>query len=192
MVGAYYRTKESVDEYIKLSKDVSGKELIEKLSKILTPGAEILEIGSGPGTDWRILSETYTVIGSDNSIEFLAHLRTQNPLDEFLELDATTLKTGKRFDAIYSNKVLHHLKDDELTSSIKRQHERLNPDGIVCHSFWKGEGSEVFKGLFVNYYSASDLERIFENYLEILSIKEYKEFEDNDSLLLIGKKKTPQ
>lgn len=191
MEGAYYRTKASVDEYIKLSENVSGKELIERLSNILTPREKILEIGSGPGTDWKILSELYTVIGSDNSIEFLSHLRTQNPLGEFLELDAVTLETEKKFDGIYSNKVLHHLRDDELTLSIKRQFERLNPDGIVCHSFWKGVGSEVFKGLFVNYHSASDLKRIFETHFEIHSIATYKEFEDHDSLLLIGKKITP-
>ena len=192
MEGSYYRTKESVEEYIRLAKDVSGRELIQRLKKILTPDATIIEIGSGPGTDWRILSETYTAIGSDNSKEFLTHLIAQNPTGEFLELDAVTLKTQRKFDGIYSNKVLHHLNDDELTTSIKRQYELLHPDGIVCHSFWKGEGSEVFKGLFVNYHNVSNLRDSFENFFEVLSIEEYKEFEDKDSLLLIGKKKTLQ
>jgi hypothetical protein len=105
-------------------------------------------------------------------------------------LDAVTLKTKNRFDGIYTNKVLHHLKDDELSTSIKRQFDLLNSDEIVCHSFWKGEGSEVFKSLFVNYHDASNLKDSFENYFEVLLIEEYKEFEGNDSLLLIGKKKT--
>lgn len=192
MEGAYYRTKKSVEEYVRLARDVSGKELIERLKKVLASGATILEIGSGPGTDWRILSEIYTVIGSDNSMGFLDHLINKNPSGEFIKLDAVTLKTEKRFDGIYSNKVLHHLKDDELITSIKRQYERLNPEGIVCHSFWKGKGSEVFKGLFVNYHNSSNLRDNFENYFEILSIEEYKEFEDNDSFLVIGKKKTLQ
>lgn len=190
MGGAYYHTKESVEEYVRLSKGFSGKELIEKLRKVLAPNATILEIGSGSGTDWNILNETYSIAGSDNSTEFLDHLKAKNPLGEFLELDAVTLKTEKRFDGIYSNKVLHHLKDNELSNSIKRQSEILNFGGIVCHSFWKGEGSEVFKGLFVNYHSASNLKENFESYFEVLMIEEYKEFEDNDSLLLIGKKKT--
>lgn len=188
MEKEYYKTKESVEEYITLAKDVDGKRLIEKLKLVLPMDAMVLEIGSGPGTDWKILKESYTVIGSDNSSEFLNHLRTENPNGEFLELDAITLLTGKKFDGIYSNKVLHHLQDDELIDSIKRQHAILNPGGIICHSMWKGEGSEVFKGLFVNYHDEKNLKKIFKDYFEILSIESYAEFEDGDSLLLIGRK----
>ena len=185
----YYITKESVEEYIHLAKDVSGKRLIEKFKLVLAYNSVLLEIGSGPGTDWKILNESYNVTGSDNSIEFLRHLNTENPNGKFLELDAVSLKTGKKFDGIYSNKVMHHLKDNELSDSVRRQHEILNPGGIVCHSFWKGEGSEIFKGLYVNYHSEADLSEIHKDYFEILSIESYKEFEDGDSLLLIARKK---
>ena len=189
MNGAYYKTKESVSEYIKLAKDVNGFELIEKLKNVLPIDSVLLEIGSGPGTDWKILKKTYRVVGSDNSKEFLSHLISENPSGDFLELDAITLKTTKTFDGIYSNKVMHHLKDNELINSIKRQYEILRPDGIVCHSFWKGEGSEIFKGLFVNYHNETNLEKLYAPYFEILSIETYKEFEDGDSLLLLAKKK---
>lgn len=189
MEEAYYKTKKSVKEYIRLAKDVSGKQLIEKLEQVLPPQSVLLEIGSGPGTDWKILNETHLVIGSDNSIAFLNHLKKENSRGEFLELDASTLKTDKKFDGIYSNKVLQHLKDNELVESIKRQYEILNSNGIICHSFWKGEGSEVFKGLFVNYYNKKNLKKVFNPYFDILLIENYKEFEDDDSILLIGKKK---
>lgn len=189
MKGEYYKTKESVDEYINLAKDVNGKQLIEKLEQVLPPNSVLLEIGSGPGTDWKILNKTFHVIGSDNSTEFLNHLVSKNPNGEFLELDAITLLTDKKFDGIYSNKVMHHLTDNELADSIKRQYEILNPNGIICHSFWKGEGSEIFKGLFVNYHNEVNLKEFHKAYFEILSIENYKEFEDEDSLLLLGRKK---
>jgi len=189
MKGEYYKTKESVEEYIKLAKDVNGSLLIEKLKQILALHSTILEIGPGPGTDWEILSGYYDVTGSDNSNEFLNHLISENPKGKFIELDAITLRTDQKFDGIYSNKVMHHLKDDELITSIKRQNEILNPNGIICHSFWKGEGSEVFKGLFVNYHSISTLTKAYQKYFEILSIEDYKEFDDNDSLLLFARKK---
>ena len=189
MKGEYYNTKESVDEYIKLAKDVNGKQLIEKLERVLQPNSVLLEIGSGPGTDWKILNKSYSVIGSDNSTEFLNHLISENPNGKFLELDAITLITDKKFDGIYSNKVMHHLTDNELADSIKRQYEILNPNAIICHSFWKGEGSEIFKGLFVNYHDEVNLKEFFKEYFEILSIENYKEFEDEDSLLLLGRKK---
>jgi hypothetical protein len=84
---------------------------------------------------------------------------------------------------------LHHLKDVELVDSIKRQSDILNPKGIICHSFWKGEGSEIFKGLFVNYHSEDALRDFFSKNFDILMLECYDEFEVGDSLLFIGKKK---
>lgn len=189
MNGNYYNTKESVEEYIKLAEDVNGGQLIEKLKKYVSSNSLLLEIGSGPGTDFQILNKDYKVVGSDYSTEFLSRLISNHPKDRFLNLDAITLKTHEKFDAIYSNKVLHHLTDEELNKSIKRQKDILNPGGIVCHSFWKGEGEEVFKGLFVNYQTESSLRIMFEEYFEILLLESYVEFDPGDSLLLIGKRK---
>lgn len=188
-MAEYYKTKESVEEYIRLAKDVNGGELIKKLKQFLPSNATLLEIGTGPGTDWNILKGDYQVVGSDNSQEFLKHLRANYPTGSFLELDAVTLITYKKFEGIYSNKVLHHLRDDELIDSIKRQYDILEPNGIVCHSFWQGEGSEIFKGLFVNYHSESALRTFFEGHFEILMMEQYAEFEEADSLLLIAKKR---
>ena len=185
----YYHTKESVKEYIRLAEGFNGADLIEKLKSFLPANSKILEIGTGPGTDWNILNKDYEVVGSDNSKEFLSHLISKNSKGNFIELDAINLDTDEKFDAIYSNKVLQHLKDNELIDSIKRQVEILNPKGVICHSFWKGEDSEVFKGLFVNYHTETPLKSFFEEHFEILVLESYAEFEEGDSLLLIGKKK---
>lgn len=185
----YYKTAESVQEYIKMAKDVNGARLIEKLKKRLPNNSDLLEIGSGPGSDWKILSESYKVTGSDNSIEFLKHLRCENPQASFLELDAVSLLTDKKFDGIYSNKVLHHLTTQDLDQSIERQYNILNNNGIICHSFWKGVGSETYKGLLVNYHDEVGLQKLFGKYFEVITIDIYKEFEDEDSLLLIAKRK---
>ncbi len=190
MEGEYYQTKESVDEYIRLAKDSSGKQLIVKLKQFLAPDSHLLEIGSGPGTDWRILRNFYHVVGSDNSIEFLNHLSKNNPAGHFLKLNATTLDTDQSFDGIYSNKVLHHLSNDELMASIKRQSEILKSGGIICHSFWLGKGSEIFKGLFVKYHNKKGLVSYHEKFFDILLLEDYKEFEESDSILHIGRKKT--
>lgn len=189
MTKKYYKTKESVEEYIRLAKDFNGAELIEKLKEFLPSESTLLEIGTGPGTDWNILMQDYEVVGSDNSQEFLKHLNTNYPNGTFLELDAITLITNQKFEGIYSNKVIHHLKDSELVEAIKRQNDILKPHGIICHSFWKGEGSEVFKGLFVNYHTEQSLKGFFEEQFEILMIESYDEFEEADSLLLIAKKR---
>lgn len=189
MEGKFYQTKESVEQYVELSKDVSGKELIDRMNNYLESNSDVLEIGSGPGTDWKLLSEHHSAVGSDNSEEFLEHLKNSNPDGEFILLDAADLETDRNFDGIYSNKVLHHLSNDELSKSIKRQKDILRSSGIICHSFWKGEGDEIFKGLFVNYHIATDLKAFFEPDFEVLVMDEYAEFEANDSILLIARKK---
>lgn len=188
MTGDYYKTKESVTEYINLAKDVSGAQLIDKLKSYLASQSKLLEIGTGPGTDWNILKKDYDVVGSDNSLEFIKHLNEKYPEATFLNLDASSLETTEKFDGIYSNKVVHHLRDQELADSIERQSQILNPGGIICHSFWKGEGSEIFKGLFVNYHDEKSIQEFFQTRFEILLLEPYAEFEKNDSLLLIGKK----
>jgi cyclopropane fatty-acyl-phospholipid synthase-like methyltransferase len=189
MNGEYYHTKESVEEYIKLSKGIDGSELIEKMKAFLESDANLLELGSGPGSDWELLNNYFNVTGSDNSSEFLQHLKAHNPQGKFLSLDATTLQTSAKYSGIYSNKVLHHLTDESLTSSVTRQSEVLIEGGIICHSFWKGEGSEIFKGLFVNYHTDQTLRDFFSDFFDILLLDHYAEFEEGDSILIIAKKK---
>lgn len=189
MNNDYYKTKESVEEYIHLAKDVNGQPLITRLSDFLPQNSLLLEIGSGPGTDYQILQKNYTVVGSDYSDEFLNRLRAIHQNNEFLLLDATTLNTDKKFDGIYSNKVLQHLTDEQLRKSIQRQVNILHQDGIICHSFWKGEGDEIFKGLLVNYQNNDSIRKLFEDDFDTLLLEEYKEFEDGDSIVFIGKKK---
>jgi trans-aconitate methyltransferase len=109
MEDEFYKTKETVDQYITATKGFDGKLLIEKLKMVLPANAKVLEIGSGPGSDWAILQETYKVIGSDNSKGFLAHFKNKYPSGDFIELDAVALNTALKFYGIYANKVLHHL-----------------------------------------------------------------------------------
>ncbi|MDB2656449.1 class I SAM-dependent methyltransferase [Crocinitomicaceae bacterium] len=189
MADKYYHTEESVAEYIRLSKDVNSQQLIDKLNPFLPPSSLLLELGTGPGTDWTILSKNYQVTGSDLSKVFLERLQKLHPQETFLCMDAVTLEVDTNFDGIYSNKVLHHLKDDELSTSVQRQSEILHPNGIVCHSFWKGEDSEEFKGMFVNYHTMEAVKNFFEAHFETLHISLYQEFDPEDSIVYIGKKR---
>ena len=189
MEGEYYKTKETAEEYIRLAKDVNGKALIDRFKNHIKPGCKLLELGSGPGSDFELLKDDFDVTGSDNSLEFLRHLNTKFPKGKFLELDAETIETTEQFDAIYANKVLHHLSDEALRNSIRRQSEVLNSGGFICLSFWAGEGSEEFKGMFVNYHSKEDLQAYFGGHFDLLVLEPYLEFEKDDSLFLIGRKK---
>ncbi len=189
MKQPYYHSKEGVSEYIQLAKDVDGKRLIHELKSHLESGSSLLELGSGPGKDWEILKDDYLVTGSDNSPEFIKHLESKFPGGQFHLLDAVSLEIDEQFDCIYSNKVLHHLTDEELQKSISKQAEILTPSGIVSHSFWAGQGDEIFKGMYVNYHTIEELEKSFKTHFEIIQITPYTEFEKNDSLHLIARLK---
>lgn len=188
-MSEYYKTSESVQEYINAAKGFSGKDIIEKLKEITASNSTLLELGSGPGTDWKILNEYFDVVGSDFSDEFLKHLKKEFPKGKFINVDASSLEVNMKFDVIYSNKVLHHLSNNQLMNSIKRQSELLNSKGIVCHTIWEGKGDEVFNDLFVNYHTKEELESLFSNNYEVLFLEGYKEFDEGDSLLLIARKK---
>ncbi len=99
-----------------------------------------------------------------------------------------TLRTAKRFDGIYTNKVLQHLTKRELRKSIKRQKEILNPGGIAFHSFWKGNKTEHKRGLRFVYYEIAQLKKIIGDSFEILDIKIFTEMEKNDSIYVVMKK----
>lgn len=189
MSEKFYHTKESVDMYLSMAEGYDGSFLIDKLKAHLPENSTVLEIGSGPGKDVVLLSRYYQVTGSDYSLEFLNRLKAQFKDNAFLHLNAANLETDKTFDAIYSNKVLHHLTDEELEHSINRQYELLHADSIICHSFWKGEGEEEYEGMFVNNHTVEELTTLLTPHFDILEISVYKEMEEEDSILVIARKR---
>ena len=99
---------------------------------------------------------------------------------DLLLLDAVTIQTDRRFDCIYSNKVLHHLSRQNLTKSLQRQKKVLNPNGIAFHSFWRGNKVEEMKDLLFTYYETEDLKKIIEYDFDILTLEMYTEIEKNE------------
>lgn len=185
----YFHHEKKVKEYIKIAKGYDGRELITVLNKYLPQNSSILEIGMGPGTDLAILEKFYEVTGSDYSEIFIELYRKQHPKANLLQLDAVTLKTEQKYQGLYSNKVLIHLTREELKQSIKRQADVLEPEGIVCHSFWCGKKEENYDGLIFIYYTTEQLQDLFKETFDIIEIEKYKEMELNDSIYIIARKK---
>jgi len=171
----FFDTENGVEQYIKMAKGYDGAELIKNLQKYLPKSSTVLELGIGPGKDMDILKKLYTVTGSDNSQIFLDKYKKKHQDADLLLLDAVTIKTDRKFDCIYSNKVLHHLTKEDLAKSFQRQKEILNPNGIAFHSFWKGNKVEKMEGLLFTYYEIEDLKKITESNFEILALETYTE-----------------
>lgn len=184
----YFNEEKNVLDYIKMAEGFDGRELIEILKKYLPVGSTVLELGMGPGKDLDILSSDYIVTGSDYSKVFLELYWEKKKNADLLLLDACTLKTERKFDCIYSNKVLMHITKQGLVKSLKRQSDVLTPNGIVFHSFWRGDRTEEMHGLLFVYYSIEMLVEIFADGYEILEIKSYEEMEKDDSIYVLARK----
>jgi len=185
---SYYNNEKNVEEYIRMAEGYDGRAFVQLLKEMLPEGASVLELGMGPGKDLLLLSEHFQAAGSDSSPIFLEKFREVHPDADLLQLDAVTLETGRKFDCIYSNKVLIHLTREELTESFRRQEEILKPGGILLHTFWYGDSEEEFNGLRFLYYTRETLEEVLGDKFEILAFEEYAEMEDGDSFYVVLKR----
>lgn len=184
----FYDNQDNVTAYIEMAEGHDSCALIEALQKHLAVGSTVLELGMGPGTDSALLSGHYCVTGSDRSRLFLDRYRQRHPNADLLYLDAVTVDTDRRFDAIYSNKVLCSLTKAELQHSFQAQVRVLNPPGIALHTFWYGEEVEEYAGLLFVYRTETSIREVVGGCFEILEIQRYAEMEPGDSLYVVLRK----
>ena len=187
---SYYDDKNNVEEYIRMAEGYDGHEFVEMLKGLLPEGATVLELGMGPGKDLLLLGAAgFQATGSDNSSVFLERFRKVHPGADLQQLDAVTLKTERKFDCIYSNKVLIHLSRAELRKSFHRQAELLNPGGLLLHTFWHGEGEEEYSGLRSVYYTRETLMALLGELFGFLAFEKYAEMETGDSFCVVLNRK---
>jgi len=98
-----------------------------------------------------------------------------------------TLATYRSYDCVYSNKVLHHLIDDDLQRSLERQSLLLKDGGYAMHSFWSGEGDEEMHGLKFHCQSEDKIRTRFDQDYEIVSLVTYEELESEDSTYVLAR-----
>jgi len=97
-----------------------GADLMEALNP--QPGERILDVGCGTGQlTAEIARSGATVVGLDKSAEMLAEARKNYPHLAFVLGDAASFQFSEPFDAVFSNAVLHWVKDAEgAVASIAR------------------------------------------------------------------------
>jgi cyclopropane fatty-acyl-phospholipid synthase-like methyltransferase len=185
----YYDDRDHVREYITMAEGYDGAQLIEVLKRHLPAGSTVLELGMGPGKDLDLLAQQYRATGSDASRAFLDLYRKREPQADLLMLDARTIDTVRRFDCIYSNKVLIHLTEAELEVSMRRQAAVLNDRGYVMHSFWCGDKeAEEQHGLRFSFHTEAELTRLAGDLFEVVEMARYREMDDGDSIYLLMRK----
>jgi cyclopropane fatty-acyl-phospholipid synthase-like methyltransferase len=185
----YYEIEANVDNYTKFTPAHDGALLIDVFAQSVPAGSTVLELGMGPGKDFKRLNEHFEVTGSDFSRVFLERYRSQDESADLLRLDARTLETDRTFDAVFSNKALIHLSPAELQQSFDRQHAVLNDQGLIMHSFWYGEGEKIFNDLTLVYHNETDLTAMLQAGFNIVALEKHAKQAEGDSIYVLARKK---
>ena len=122
-----------------------GADLLELLDP--QPGEIILDVGCGTGhLTAEIARSGAGVVGVDSSADMVRTASQNFPDITFLQADARSLSFEQPFDAVFSNAVLHWIKEaDEVLDSITRC---LKPGGrIVAEMGGKGNIEGVVSAL---------------------------------------------
>lgn len=164
--------------------------LQNRVKTIIPEQSSLLLLGIGSGKDLKFLSQYYKVTASDFSRLLLTMYQKEYPETDFLNLDPVELETERKFDSIFSNKVLSQMNEEDLLLSLNNQLNLLNENGIAIHSFWSGNKQENHHGLTWVYYTEEKLQSLIPSQFEVIDINTYKQNLMHDSLYIVLKLKT--
>lgn len=183
----FYHKPENVQQYRSMMADYDNSTVLHMVREVLPFGSSLLELGMGTGLDLLDLSQNYQVIGSDFSPVFVSDFRREHPEIPVYELNAVDFSLNKKFDCIYSNKVLYHLSAVDFQKSLQIQAEHLSENGIIFLTLWLREFREKVyeEDLRFTYYTEKDIENLLPKNLQIEKMTRYAEMEADDSIAVI-------
>ena len=200
--------EDGVDKYQTSTSEMFWVTELEKFLSLAPkkPG-NLLDVGCAFGKDTAFLqSKGREAIGVDLSEAFIERAKKVYPNLEFKQMDVLSLDfPDQTFSAIWSNAVLHHLKDDDVTTALMEFYRVLTEGGIFAASFKKGKGSEEIiekfssdGKRFYQYQTEGSIKRLVEltgfEVFEIYSLNVRKVFgskySDLDWIWIFAKKVT--
>lgn len=107
--------------------------------ELLPPGAEVLEVGSGPGLHARHLEERgLRVRRTDGARAFVERLRAQGHTADLLDVRTDALPGP--LDAVLASAVLLHLTRAEMADFLRRAAVAVRAGGVLAFSVKVGDG----------------------------------------------------
>jgi SAM-dependent methyltransferase len=122
--------------WVQRARDGYRSEFLARILAEVPVGADILEIGCGPGTDAAALAEGHRYTGVDLSGVQLAHAEHEAPAGMFLHADVSEVAFPPScFDAVVGFYVFNHVPQVEMEPLLRRILRWLRPGGRLFASF---------------------------------------------------------
>lgn len=146
------RTVEAYDDYAAKYAEATapgrsqyGFGAIKRFSRLVGPGARVLEVASGPGWDADEMEANELVVRrTDLSEGFVAVQAERGKTVHRLDLLADDLDGP--WDGLVALYVLQHVERDRLADVLDRMVAALGPGGVLLTSFQEGEGEREEQG----------------------------------------------
>jgi SAM-dependent methyltransferase len=114
-------------------------------------GADILEIGCGPGTDAGALAEDRRYTGVDLSVVQLAHAEKAAPSGTFVHADVLDVVfPPSSFDAVVGFYVFNHIPQDRMEPLFRRIFGWLRPGGRLFASFGTSDNTGAVEPMWLD------------------------------------------
>lgn len=127
-----------------VGKNVAQVQLDEFIS-LVNPPAKVLDLGCGPGSDTKILSEKYSVTGVEIVKKFADIATFENPNAEIINADIITYDLPQNeYKGVWSRDVLHHIPEEHLESVFKKISDSLVDGGVLYVIVREGVG-EIYE-----------------------------------------------
>ncbi|MEC4747920.1 methyltransferase domain-containing protein [Methylomicrobium sp. Wu6] len=145
-----------------------ASELIAKLA--LTGSEDVLDLGCGDGKVTAEIADLVpngTVIGIDNSSSMVTLARRQYPASRYPNLifelmDARALAFENRFDVVFSNAVLHWIKDHR--SVVEGLFKSLKPGGKILLQMGAKDGVRSYLSVLNQILLLPEWKAYFQNF----------------------------
>lgn len=136
-------------------------------------GKKILDLGSGPGNQALYFKKKgFDVLCIDNSKEMIRLCREKNLRAELIDIEDLDLK--EKYDGVWTNASLLHLKKESLPKIIQKLKSLLKKEGMIYIGVKEGdkegfEDNEKYPNTkrFFSYFTEEEIEDLFKNFKKI-------------------------
>ena len=158
------------------NKVLNEKNWIERFTRLLSPGAKILDVGCGTGEPIAryLIEQGFCLTGLDFSDGMLEMAKSRFPNNSWYLMDMCKLELRETFEGIIAWHSFFHLTPDNQRVTLQRFAKHLMPGGALMLTVGPGEGEVLGHVGDDKVYHASLSFDEYELLLQALDIKVLK------------------